>query len=119
MTALIPYFLTCQNCGWSGTRSIGDVRFGNEFLCPVCHADCSPAYMVTPHGAVAVVLIATGKRKVEVMKLIRAFTGLGLKESKELVDRVPCQVMQGLSADRAETFKSQLEDAGASVDIKY
>lgn len=69
--------------------------------------------------SVAVVLISTGGNKVEVIKVIRALTGLGLKESKDLVDLPPCLVMQGMSATDAEILKGQLENAGATVEIKY
>jgi large subunit ribosomal protein L7/L12 len=65
-----------------------------------------------------VVLAATGEKKVEVIKVVRAATGLGLKEAKDLVDGAPKPVKEGISKADAEALKKQLEDAGAKVEIK-
>lgn len=65
-----------------------------------------------------VVMSSFGSTKVAVIKVVRAATGLGLKESKDLVENVPGTVKQGISKDEAEELKKQLEEAGASVDIK-
>lgn len=65
-----------------------------------------------------VVMSSFGSTKVAVIKVVRAATGLGLKESKDLVESVPGAVKQGVSKDEAEELKKQLEEAGASVDIK-
>jgi large subunit ribosomal protein L7/L12 len=65
-----------------------------------------------------VVLNAAGEKKVEVIKVVRAATGLGLKEAKDLVDGAPKPVKEGLSKADAEALKKQLEEAGASVEIK-
>lgn len=65
-----------------------------------------------------VVLTATGDKKVEVIKVVRAATGLGLKEAKDLVDGAPKTVKEGASKADAEALKKQLEDAGAKVEIK-
>ena len=65
-----------------------------------------------------VVLAAAGDKKVEVIKVVRAATGLGLKEAKDLVDGAPKPVKEGLPKADAEALKKQLEDAGAKVEIK-
>jgi large subunit ribosomal protein L7/L12 len=62
-------------------------------------------------------LEAAGEKKIEVIKVVRAITGLGLKEAKDLVDGAPKLVKPGLSKDEAENFKKQLEDAGAKVKL--
>ena len=65
-----------------------------------------------------VVLTGFGENKVPVIKVVRALTGLGLKEAKDLVEGVPNAVKEGTSKEDAEDVKKQLEEAGASVDIK-
>ncbi|HPU12070.1 MAG TPA: 50S ribosomal protein L7/L12 [Ottowia sp.] len=65
-----------------------------------------------------VVLLAAGDKKVEVIKVVRAVTGLGLKEAKDLVDGAPKPVKEGIAKADAEALKKQLEDAGAKVEIK-
>ena len=65
-----------------------------------------------------VVLAAVGDKKIEVIKEVRAITGLGLKEAKDLVEGAPKPVKEGVSKDEAEKIKKQLEEAGAKVDIK-
>ncbi|WP_353616650.1 50S ribosomal protein L7/L12 [Azoarcus sp. DN11] len=65
-----------------------------------------------------VVLLAAGDKKVEVIKVVRAATGLGLKEAKDLVDGAPKTVKEGAPKADAEAIKKQLEDAGAKVEIK-
>ena len=65
-----------------------------------------------------VVLAAVGDKKVEVIKVVRAATGLGLKEAKDLVDGAPKPVKEGLAKADAEALKKQLEDAGAKVELK-
>jgi len=65
-----------------------------------------------------VVLTAAGDKKVEVIKVVRAATGLGLKEAKDLVDGAPKTVKEGAPKADAEALKKQLEDAGAKVEIK-
>lgn len=65
-----------------------------------------------------VVLTAFGDKKVEVIKVVRGATGLGLKEAKDLVDGAPKPVKEGLNKADAEALKKQLEDAGAKADIK-
>ncbi len=65
-----------------------------------------------------VMLTGAGDKKVEVIKVVRAVTGLGLKEAKDLVDGAPKAVKEGISKADAEALKKQLEDAGAKVEVK-
>jgi large subunit ribosomal protein L7/L12 len=65
-----------------------------------------------------VVLTAAGDKKIQVIKEVRAITGLGLKEAKDLVDGAPKPVKEGVARDEADSLKSQLEAAGASVEVK-
>lgn len=65
-----------------------------------------------------VVLLAAGEKKIQVIKVVRAITGLGLKEAKDLVDQAPNPVKQAINKDEAEDIKKQLEEAGASVEVK-
>jgi large subunit ribosomal protein L7/L12 len=65
-----------------------------------------------------VVLAAVGDKKVEVIKVVRAATGLGLKEAKDLVDSAPKPIKEGISKADAEALKKQLEDAGAKAELK-
>jgi large subunit ribosomal protein L7/L12 len=65
-----------------------------------------------------VVLTSHGEKKIEVIKEVRALTGLGLKEAKELVEGAPKPVKEGISKDEAEKVKAQLEKAGAKVELK-
>jgi len=65
-----------------------------------------------------VVLTGAGQQKIQVIKVVRAVTGLGLKEAKDLVDSAPKPVKEGISQEEADTIKGQLEEAGASVELK-
>jgi large subunit ribosomal protein L7/L12 len=65
-----------------------------------------------------VALKATGEKKVEVIKAVRAITGLGLKEAKDLVESAPATVKEGVNKDDAAKFKKELEAAGATVEVK-
>ena len=65
-----------------------------------------------------VVLTNAGGQKIQVIKVVRAVTGLGLKEAKDLVDGAPKPVKEGVAQDEADSIKSQLEEAGASVEVK-
>jgi large subunit ribosomal protein L7/L12 len=65
-----------------------------------------------------VVLTGAGQQKIQVIKVVRAVTGLGLKEAKDLVDSAPQAVKEGVAQEEADTIKGQLEEAGASVEIK-
>jgi len=65
-----------------------------------------------------VVLTSSGAKKIQVIKVVRSITKLGLKEAKELVDNAPNPVVQGVSKEEAETVKAQIEEAGGSVEVK-
>ena len=65
-----------------------------------------------------VVLTGAGEKKIQVIKVVRAVTGLGLKEAKDLVDGAPNPVKEGAAQEEADQIKAQLEEAGASVEIK-
>jgi large subunit ribosomal protein L7/L12 len=65
-----------------------------------------------------VVLTGAGDKKIQVIKVVRAITGLGLKEAKDLVDGAPNPVKEGVAQEEADSIKSQLEEAGATVEVK-
>ena len=65
-----------------------------------------------------VVLTGAGDKKIQVIKVVRAATGLGLKEAKDLVDGAPGPVKEGIAKDEAEKLRAELEEAGASVELK-
>jgi len=65
-----------------------------------------------------VVLTGAGDKKIQVIKVVRAITGLGLKEAKDLVDNAPKPVKEGIAQDEADSIRGQLEEAGASVEVK-
>jgi large subunit ribosomal protein L7/L12 len=67
---------------------------------------------------VDVVLTGAGDKKIQVIKVVRAATGLGLKEAKALVDEAPKPIKEGIERDEAEKLKGELEEAGASVELK-
>ena len=96
-------------------------EWGVSAAAPVAVAAAAPA----DGGAAAeeqtefdVVMSSFGGNKVSVIKAVRAMTGLGLKEAKETVEGVPATIKEGVSKDEAEELKKQLEEAGASVEIK-
>ncbi len=69
-------------------------------------------------SAFDVVLTGAGDKKIQVIKVVRAATGLGLKEAKALVDEAPKPVKEGVERDEADKLKAELEEAGASVEVK-
>ncbi|MEA2227152.1 MAG: large subunit ribosomal protein, partial [Solirubrobacteraceae bacterium] len=69
-------------------------------------------------SSVDVVITGAGDKKIQVIKVVRAATGLGLKEAKALVDEAPKPVREGVERDEAEKLKAELEEAGASVELK-
>ena len=69
-------------------------------------------------STVDVILSSSGDKKIQVIKVVRAATGLGLKEAKALVDEAPKPVKEGVDKDEAEKLKADLEEAGGSVEIK-
>jgi len=92
----------------------------------------APVAVAAPGGAAAggdgaaaeekssfdVVLAEAGGQKIQVIKVVRAVTGLGLKEAKDLVDSAPKPVKEGVAQEEADTIKAQLEEAGATVELK-
>ena len=84
----------------------------------VSGAAAGPAAVAEEQTEFTVILAGIGEKKVEVIKVVRAATGLGLKEAKDLVDGAPKPVKEGVSKADAEALKKQLEDAGAKVEIK-
>ena len=83
----------------------------------VAAAGAAPAE-VEEKTAFDVVLTGAGQQKIQVIKVVRAVTGLGLKEAKDLVDSAPKPVKEGVTQDEADAVKAQLEEAGASVELK-
>jgi large subunit ribosomal protein L7/L12 len=81
-------------------------------------AGAAPAAMVEEKTEFTVQLTSAGDKKIEVIKEVRAITGLGLKEAKDLVEGAPKPVKEGVNKADAEKFKAQLEKAGAKVDLK-
>jgi large subunit ribosomal protein L7/L12 len=77
-----------------------------------------PAEEVEEQTAFDVVLTGAGDKKIQVIKVVRAATGLGLKEAKALVDEAPKPVKEGIERDEAETLVNELKEAGASVELK-
>jgi len=82
---------------------------------PAAGGDGAPAEEKT---AFDVVLTQAGGQKIQVIKVVRAVTGLGLKEAKDLVDSAPKPVKEGVAQEEAEQVKGQLEEAGATVELK-
>ena len=97
-------------------------KFGVTAAVPVAAAAAGGASEGASEGAEKssfdVVLTAAGQSKISVIKVVRELSGLGLKEAKELVDSAPKAVKEGVAKDEAETIKSQLEEAGATVELK-
>ena len=95
-------------------------KFGVSAAAPVMAA-AGPAAAAAPveeQTEFTVVLKAAGEKKVEVIKAVRAITGLGLKEAKDLVEGAPQNVKEAVSKDESEKFKKELEAAGATVEVK-
>ncbi len=97
-------------------------KFGVSAAAPVAMMAAGPAdaggEKEEEKTEVDVILISFGDKKIQVIKEVRAITGLGLKEAKTLVDGVPGPVKEGIAKDEAEKIKAQLEEAGAQVEIK-
>jgi large subunit ribosomal protein L7/L12 len=96
-------------------------KWGVSAAAPVAMA-AAPSAAAAPAAAekteFTVVLAAAGDKKINVIKEVRAITGLGLKEAKDLVEAAPKEVKADISKDEAEKIKKQLEDAGAKVELK-
>ncbi|MEQ1707171.1 MAG: 50S ribosomal protein L7/L12 [Terricaulis sp.] len=84
----------------------------------VAAAAAGPAVAVEAQTEFTVMLTGAGDKKIEVIKEVRAITGLGLKEAKDLVEGAPKAVKEGVNKADADKFKAQLEKAGAKVDLK-
>ncbi|MBU2466015.1 MAG: 50S ribosomal protein L7/L12 [Bacteroidetes bacterium] len=84
----------------------------------VAAAPAAEAEAVEEQTAFDVILKAAGSSKLAVVKLVKELTSLGLKEAKELVDSAPKAIKEGVSKDEANALKSQLEEAGAEVEVK-
>ncbi|MBD1553001.1 50S ribosomal protein L7/L12 [Pseudomonas typographi] len=92
-------------------------KFGVSAAAAVA-AGPAAAAVVEEQTEFTVTLIATGEKKVNVIKAVRELTGLGLKEAKDLVDGAPKAIKENVSKDEAEAAKKTLEDAGAQVEVK-
>lgn len=99
-------------------------KFGVSASAPIAMMAAGPAEGA---GAVAaeeektefdIILLAAGDKKIQVIKEVRAITGLGLKDAKALVDEAPKPVKEGVAKEEAEKIKAQLEEAGAQVELK-
>ena len=101
-------------------------EWGVTAAAPVAVAAAAPAVGGGDGAAAAaeekdtfdVVLTAAGDKKIQVIKVVRAITGLGLKEAKDVVDGAPNTVKEGVAKDEADKIKGELEEAGASVELK-
>jgi large subunit ribosomal protein L7/L12 len=97
-------------------------KFGVSAAAAVAAAPAAGAGDVAPaveeQTEFNVILASAGEKKVNVIKAVRAITSLGLKEAKDLVDGAPAPVKEGVSKDEAESIKKQLEEAGATVELK-
>ena len=97
-------------------------KFGVSAAAPVAVAAAAPAAAGGAEDAadaeVTLVLASAGANKIAVLKEVRAITGLGLKEAKELVDGAPSVVKEGATKEEAEALKKELEEAGAEVELK-
>ncbi len=97
-------------------------KFGVTAAAPMAVAAAAPAEgggeAAEEQTEFDVVMSGFGSNKVAVIKVVRAITGLGLKEAKEMVEGVPATVKEGASKEEAEDIKKQLEEAGASVEVK-
>jgi len=98
-------------------------KWGVSAAAPVAVAAASGGAAAAAPAAIektefTVVLMAAGDKKINVIKEVRAITGLGLKEAKDLVEAAPKEVKTDVSKDEAEKIKKQLEDAGAKVELK-
>jgi large subunit ribosomal protein L7/L12 len=95
-------------------------KFGVSAAAPVAMAAAAgpAAAAVEEQTEFNVVMTKFGENKVNVIKVVRAITGLGLKEAKDLVEGAPSVVKEGVSKDEAASIKKQLEEAGAAVEVK-
>jgi large subunit ribosomal protein L7/L12 len=99
-----------------------ELEFGVTASAPMMMAGAAPAAgaaaPVEEQTEFDVILLGAGEKKINVIKVVRAHTGLGLKEAKDLVDGAPKPVKEGISKDEAEKLRKEFEEAGASVQVK-
>lgn len=101
-----------------------ETKFGVTAAAPIAMAavpaagGAAPAEAVEEKTEFTVVLKSAGEKKIQVIKVVRALTSLGLKEAKDLVDNAPNTVKDGVSKAEAEDIKKQIEESGGSVEIK-
>ena len=97
-------------------------EWGVTAAAPVAVAAAAPAGgggdAAEEQTAFDVILTGAGDQKIQVIKVVRAITGLGLKEAKDLVDGAPGPVKEGVNREEADSLKAQLEEAGAAVEVK-
>ena len=97
-------------------------KFGVSAAAPVAAAAAPAAGGADAGGAEKtefdVILTAVGDKKIQIIKIVREITGLGLKEAKELVDGAPKAIKEGVSKEEAEEMKAKVEEQGASVEVK-
>ena len=98
-------------------------EFGVTAAAPVAVAaagggGAAPAEAAEEQDEFDVILLAAGDKKIQVIKVVRAATGLGLKEAKALVDEAPKPVKEGLEKEEADKLKQELQEAGATVELK-
>jgi len=117
---------------WSNATVLEVVEFKNALEDAWGVTAAAPVAVAAPGGAAAggdgaaaeeksafdVVLAEAGGQKIQVIKVVRAVTGLGLKEAKDLVDSAPKPVKEGVAQEEADQIKAQLEEAGAGVELK-
>ncbi|GAB4174487.1 MAG: 50S ribosomal protein L7/L12 [Calditrichia bacterium] len=95
-----------------------DVKAAAPVAMPIAGAAAAPAAEAEEQTEFDVILKSAGDKKINVIKVVRAITGLGLKEAKDLVDGAPKPVKEGVSKQEAEDIKKQLEEAGADIELK-
>ena len=95
-------------------------KFGVSAAAPVAAVAvaAAPAEAVEEVNEVSVILASAGANKIAVLKEVRTITGLGLKEAKDLVDAAPKAIKEGIKKEEAAAIKKQLEEAGATVEVK-
>ncbi len=93
-------------------------KWGVSAAAPVAVAAVAAAPAAEAKTEFDVVLAAAGEKKIEVIKVVRELTGLGLKEAKDLVEGAPKSLKQGVSKDEADALKKKLEEVGAKVELK-
>jgi large subunit ribosomal protein L7/L12 len=100
------------------SKAIQD-KFGVTPMAPMAAAaPAAAAAVAEEQTAFDVVLMAAGEKKIQVIKVVRELTGLGLKEAKDLVDGAPQKVKEGISKDEAKAAADKLKEVGASVEVK-